>query len=246
VSHGDQNRIFHFAILASLALHALLFLGFPDLINSARRAVENFPPPILARLIAPEPVAPPVAEPSVAKEKPPAPPVPKPTPPKVAKPLAVPAPAPDPVPVAAPKPEPVSPTPPAESPSAAEVPPAPVASALPAQPAPQPGAAAAARAARTIGEYRLELIEAANRIKDSTRYPPIARDNNWTGSTTVGVVVAASGAPAVTVRGASRHPVLDQHALAIFRQAAREVPLPQELRGREFAVEVRMDFTLKD
>ena len=236
-----QNRVFHYAILASLALHALLFLGFPDLISSARRAVESFPPPILARLIAPEPVAPPpAAAPPVAKEKPPAPP-------KAAKPLAIPTPAPEAIATA--KPEPVAPVLPVEAtpePAIAEAPPAPVSSAPPSQPAAQPGAAAAAREARTIGEYRLQLIEAANRIKDRTRYPPLARDNNWTGKTNVRVAMAASGTPAISVQASSGHPVLDEHALVIFRQATREVSLPQELRGKAFAIEVRMDFTLKD
>jgi len=46
------------------------------------------------------------------------------------------------------------------------------------------------------------------------------------------------------VKGTSGHQVLDQHALAIFRQAAREVSLPQDLRGKEFAIDVWMDFTL--
>jgi periplasmic protein TonB len=242
MSDSAQNRVFHCAILASLALHALLFLGFPDLISSARRAVESFPPPILARLIAPEPAAPaPVPAPPIIKEKPPAPP-------KAAKPLAIPAPVPEPVPAA--KPEPVAPTPPAESvpaPATAEAPPAPVASAPPAQPAAQPGAAAAAaREARTIGEYRLELIEAARRIKDRTRYPPLARDNNWTGNTRVSVAVPPGGAPTVSVRGTSGHQILDEHALRIFRQATREVAVPQELRGRAFVVEVPMVFTLKE
>jgi len=143
-------------------------------------------------------------------------------------------------PAAAPAPEPA----PAQA-----VPPAPVAVAPPAsqsQPSAQAGEAAVAREARTIGEYRLELIEAARRIKDRTRYPPIARDNNWTGNTNVSVAVPAGGAPAVSVRGTSGHQVLDQHALSIFRQATQEVPVPQALRGKAFVVEVRMDFTLKD
>ena len=79
---GDsgQNRVFHYAILASLALHALLLLGFPDLIDRARRAV-SFPPPLIARLMEPEPAAPP-PPPAVEKKVEP----PKPAP-RLAKPV---------------------------------------------------------------------------------------------------------------------------------------------------------------
>lgn len=235
---GDQNRTFHYAVLASLALHALLLLGFPDLINSARRAVESFTPPIVARLMAPEPAgAPPAAE-----EKPP-PPVKK---PKAA--VVKPVPAPQPAPERAP----VAPVETAPAPPSAE-PPAPVASepalasapsVAPAPPAAQPGAPS--REARTIDEYRLELIEAAKRIKDRMRYPPDARDNNWTGTTQVSVAVPPQGRAAISVKGSSGHQVLDRHALTIFRQAAQEVPVPQELRGQAFVVEIPMLFTLTE
>ena len=241
MSDSAQNRVFHYAILASLALHALLFLGFPDLINSARRAVESFPPPILARLMAPEPAVAPAAP----TEAPRPVPVQKPAPPKPAKPVVKPAPDPEPAPAANAQPAPPSPVAPAEAPpapAAAEPAPGPVASVPAAPPGAQPGAPP--RDARTIGEYRLELIEAAKRIKDRTRYPPIARDNNWTGQTQVRVALAATGTPAISVKGTSGHQLLDQHALGIFRQATREVSLPAELRGREFAVDVWMDFTL--
>jgi protein TonB len=242
----NRNRVFHYAVFASLALHALLFLSFPDLLSSARQAVETFSPPILARLIAPEPTAPPAAE------KPAAPP-PK---PKAEKPVVKPAPLPPveprpspiPAPPAAepvPAPAAAGPAPPAAEPAPPAPAPGPVVSAPPAQPG-QPGAAAAAREARTIGEYRLQLIDAAKRIKDRTRYPPLARENNWTGNTGVSVAVPPQGVPGISVRGTSGHRVLDQHALSIFEQAAREVPVPQELRGKAFVVEVRMDFTLTD
>jgi protein TonB len=237
-SSNDPNRVFYYAILASLALHALLLLGFPDLLSSARRAVESFPPPILARLIAPEPAAPPEAE------KPP-PPVQKPKPAPV-KPIAKPTPSPLPAPVVEPEPTPPAPPVASAEPTPAPAPPAPVQAPVASTPPLQVGESAAAREARTIGEYRLELIEAARRIKDRTRYPPIARDNNWTGSTNVSVAVPPGGAPAVSVRGTSGHQVLDQHALNIYRQATQEVPVPQTLRAKPFAVEVRMDFTLKD
>lgn len=251
MTRGDHNRTFHYAVLASLVLHAVLLLSFPDLVSRARRAVESLAPPIVARLIAPEPAsAPPDEERKpppqekklpVAKKPPPAPrPVQKAVPPKVAEPAPLAKPVPAPEPVATPSSAPEA-APAAETAERAPAPAA-VTSAPAAPPGAQPGAPP--REARTIGEYRLELIEAARRIKDRTRYPPIARDNNWTGQTQVRVALAASGAPAISVKGTSGHQVLDQHALSIFRQAAREVTLPPDLRGKEFAVEVWMDFTL--
>ena len=253
MTRGDQNRTFHYAVLASLVLHAVLLLSFPDLVSRARRAVENLAPPIVARLMAPEPASAPPAEEQkpppeekklpVAKKLPPAArPVQKAVPPTVVEPapLAKPVPAPEPEPVAKPSSAPDA-APAAETAVPAPAPP-PVASVPTAPPGAQPSAPP--REARTIGEYRLELIEAARRIKDRTRYPPIARDNNWPGQTQVRGALAASGAPAISVKGTSGHQVLDQHALSIFRQAAREVSLPPDLRGKEFAVEVWMDFTL--
>ena len=253
MTRGDPNRTFHYAVLVSLALHAVLLLSFPDLVSRARRVVENLAPPIVARLIAPEPAsAPPAQERTpppeekkrpAAKKPPPAPrPVQNAAPPKVVEPAPVAK------PVTTPEVEPVA-TPssaPDAAPATETAEPAPTPAPVASAPAAPPGAQSGAppRDARTIGEYRLELIEAARRIKDRTRYPPIARDNNWTGQTQVRVTLAASGAPAISVKGTSGHPVLDQHALSIFRQAAREVSLPPDLRGKEFAVEVWMDFTL--
>ena len=62
MTRSDQNRTFHYAVLASLGLHAILLASFPDLVNTARRAVESFTPPIVARLIAPEPASAPPTE----------------------------------------------------------------------------------------------------------------------------------------------------------------------------------------
>src|SRR6185503_353769 len=100
MSDSGQNRVFHYAILASLLLHALLLLGFPDLIERARRAV-SLPAPLIARLMEPEAAAP---------APPPPPPVEKVEPPKPAPRLAKPVPK-------APQPAPVLPTPVVEQPA---------------------------------------------------------------------------------------------------------------------------------
>jgi outer membrane biosynthesis protein TonB len=177
-----DNRAFHSAILASLALHALALFAFPDFIDTARRAV-SLPPQIIARLMEPEPVAPPVETP------PPAPPVKKKesAPPKLVKP----------VPESATRPAPISdaePEPPVTEPQ--PVSPPPVASVAPV-PAPVP-AAPRTEVSESLSrdQYRIELMaEAARHAR--TRYPPrgyppLARENNWEGDVRVGVAVRAT------------------------------------------------------
>jgi periplasmic protein TonB len=231
-----DNRAFHSAILASLALHALALFAFPDFIDTARRAV-SLPPQIIARLMEPEPVAPPVETP------PPAPPVKKKesAPPKLVKP----------VPESATRPAPISdaePEPPVTEPQ--PVSPPPVASVAPV-PAPVP-AAPRTEVSESLSrdQYRIELMaEAARHAR--TRYPPrgyppLARENNWEGDVRVGVAVSANGRASITLKGSSGYEVLDQQALDSFRQAARGVALPQALRGKDFAIDVRATYRLED
>jgi TonB family protein len=228
VNRGDRNRVLHYAIVASLALHAVLLLGLPDLISGARHAA-SLPPKIIARLMAPEPVPVPAPPPQPpAQAAPPAPPKKKPPAPVIAKP------APErPVQV----PPPPAPTPPA--------PPAPVAEPAPARtmpaeeattavpvPAAPPVASAQMLEEQSADRYRMELIAAlARTIKDS--YPPQARDNNWEGDVLLGVVVRPGGNVSISVKRGSRFRVLDQGAVAALRQATQEVPVPPALRGKE-------------
>jgi protein TonB len=236
---SGQNRAFHYAILASLALHALVLFAFPDLFDPARRAVR-FPPPIIARLIEPEPAAPPPA----AVETPPAAPLQKSAPPKVAAAKRAPERAREPEPVRTP-PEPAAPA--AEAGASPfttaepELAPPPIASV---QPAPAP-AAPSAEAPESLSrdQYRLQLVDEARRHK---RYPPLARENNWQGDVLVAVVVGANGRTSVTLKGSSGYELLDRQALEMFRQAARVVAVPPALRGKEFALEVRAVYGLED
>src|SRR5688572_28233238 len=113
VVSDNPNRVFQYAVIASLALHALLFVAFPDLLDSARRAA-SIPPQIIARLMAPEPAPPAPAAPAEevqpparkkevkqeVKRPPPVAVVPVPAP-TMAAPVVEPAPAP-PAPVARP------------------------------------------------------------------------------------------------------------------------------------------------
>lgn len=228
--HVD-SRAFTYAVGASLALHAVLFV---------LRAPESQPPlpasaPIVAHLAEPEsPAAPPVVEPQ------PAPPPPKPKvdrpkpPPKVVQPEPAPA-APSPITVA-PVPEITSEPAPTPAPAPSVVVPGPVVTAPPAPPAPDPST--------LIAQYRSRFIGAAVRYK---RYPLPARDNGWEGDVIVHLEIAASGELAeVKVKRSSGHPVLDEQALEMFRLAAPEVPLPPALRGRAFGFDVRAVYSLKD
>jgi periplasmic protein TonB len=234
VNRGDRNRVLHYAILASLALHAVLLLGFPDLISGARHAA-SLPPKIIARLMAPEPIpvpapppqplpqAAPVVPPPPPKKKPPAPVLAKPAPerPVQVEPSRAPTPPAPPAPVAESAPAPVNP---AEE----------VAAAAPAAPtsAAPPVASAQMLEEQSADRYRMELIAAlARTIKDS--YPPQARDNNWEGDVLLGVVVRPGGNVSISVKRGSRFRVLDQGAVAALRQATMEVPVPPALRGKE-------------
>ena len=234
MNRGDRNRVLHYAILASLALHAVLLLGLPDLISGARHAA-SLPPKIIARLMAPEPIPvpapppqpPPQAAPAVPppqpKKKPPAPVLAKPAPerPVQVEPSRAPEPPVPPAPVAEPAPAPAKP---AEE----------VVTAAPAAPAPAapPVASAQMLEEQSADHYRMELIAAlARTIKD--RYPPQARDNNWEGDVLLGVVVRPNGNVSINVKRGSRFRVLDQGAVAALRQATQEVPVPPALRGKE-------------
>jgi periplasmic protein TonB len=227
----SDNRSFYYAMAASVALHALVLLAFPDLVATARRAA-SIPPQIIARLMAPEPEPEPPAHvpaPAAKAEKKKAPRATKPAPV-----ISTPQPAPGPI------------VPPAPPPVAAEAPapqPAPPVAAVESQPAPQAAQPAQPPESLSRDQYRLQLIDEARRHK---RYPPLARENNWQGDVRVDVAIAANGRPTVTLKGSSGYEVLDRQALEMFAQAARSVPVPPALRGREFTLELRAVYGLED
>jgi protein TonB len=226
----SDNRRFHSAILASLVLHALVLFSFPDMVDTARRAA-SIPPQIIARLMEPEPAPAPVPEkPLIEKPQPPQ---------AVQKPKPKPRPKREPV-ITAPAPAaPAAPPPPMTEPSPALTEPAPPVAAI----EPQPAAPQQAPEALWRDQYRVQLIDEARRHK---RYPPLARENNWQGDVLVAVAVGANGRAAVSLRTSSGYEVLDRQALEMFRQAARAVPVPPALRGKEFALEVRAVYNLED
>lgn len=227
------NRAFGYAVLASILLHALLLFALPSLRELAAQ-LPSPPLPLVARLVpivaksapavpAEELRKPPAAQPRPARERPVARPVP-----------ALQAPA----PVAQ-----------VERPAASE--PAPAAPVTSAAPGPvariEPQAAVAAPAAPDPGardRYRLQLVTAAAQFK---RYPRAAIDNNWEGEVVVRMTIGADGMiAALGIKSSSGYEVLDRQALEMFRTAKPFVLLPPELAGREFELELRAIYSLKD
>lgn len=234
--HGEESRVFHYAVLASIVLHGLMLFGF-SMKDASRRAAAT-PQPIVARLVQPQaaPAKPePVAPPRVEE---PRPPVAKPTPsPKPPPPVVKAAPT-APVQPVAPAPTPPASEPAAAPPSAA---PAPAAAAAPQSTAPvaRPGADVDAD---SLGRFRMQVIEAALRFK---RYPRVAMDNNWEGVALVRLVFGADGKRAsVTIARSSGHEILDRQALDTMTKAF--VPVPASLRGKEFTLEIPVMYNLKD
>jgi protein TonB len=232
---ASANRVFGYALLASIVLHAfLLAFKWPQLGEALKHPVEVLAP-IVARLMAQPPPAPPAPVPAPPVEKPvAAAPAPKPTP--QPRPEAKPAPAPrqEPQRIAEPAPAP-APTPaPAPAPPVAAVKPQPAAPVLPAVP----------DTAALIAQYRAALLAEAGRHK---RYPLVALDNGWEGEVVVRMAIAADGSvAALDVKSSSGHAALDRQAVEMFRKARAEVPLPEALRGRRFSLELRAVYNLKD
>ena len=219
---GRDRRTLQYAVAASILLHALLFASFPHLRDALRRGVSQ-PAALIARLIE----APPAVKPA-----PPEPEKPRPRP-------AKPAPAVKPAPLAKPQSQASVEVPPAPIPAPA---PAPEASGAPAaSSAPAPRAGADATDADVLAGFRRVVIDEAERIK---RYPPIARENNWTGRVVLGITVRANGAVSYRLTATSGYDILDQQALETLREAMQRVDVPAPLRGREFAFQVPFDFGL--
>jgi len=233
---GIGARRLRFAILASLIFHLLLLWpALPRLPDKEAALLQA-----TLRQLPPAPV---VAAPSLPSR------------------AVVPAPTPSPHP-------PVLATKTLDLPTSTPVPQAP---ALAADPAPPPGpvvalpAATAAKVApaaaspsgvlltlaNASGEaldglrgYRLSVASEARRFK---RYPPQAMAAGWAGTAEVRLEVGNDGRPrAATVGRSSGHESLDGAALAMIDAGALRAPLPESLRGRNFAVVLPVVFNLED
>ncbi len=248
VTYNDQNRAFHYAVLFSIALHGALLAVLSTLPAPESRAPA--PGPITARLAEPLPAAaPPAAPPTIPQAEPieprarekPSPPV-KPAPAVKPRPVAK-AQSKAPATVAPPEPSAPAAEPVLEGPPPPGPPPA--TSVARADPTPAPGAPSAETFdAGSLAQYRLQLISAARKYK---RYPRAAMDNNWEGDVVVRMVIGANGMiTALSVKSSSGHEVLDRQALEMFKRAKPLVQIPPALRGREFTIELRAIYSLKD
>ena len=111
-------------------------------------------------------------------------------------------------------------------------------------PSAQPGASAGGPDPGTVARYRLELMDLARRYK---KYPRIAQDNNWEGRVELRIAIGETGAvSSLTVKKSAGHAVLDDEAQAMIRTASARAAIPPALRGKAFALEIPVDFFLKD
>jgi protein TonB len=240
--YSEENRAFKYALAASIVLHGVLLFGVSQ--RDRTRVGESQMPSILARLVeSPAPV--PAAESprrSAAAKPPPQ------TKPAAPKRLAQPAPAPAVEPAAEPavvepqsaesqaQPGPELAAPQEDKPG----------SPIGAEAAMAPAAPAGARAddPGSLEKYRLQLKLVAAKYK---RYPRMATDNNWKGIVALRMVVGTSGQVAsLTITKTSGHEVLDRQAQEMFRNAAADVPVPPVLRGKQFAVDLAVDYYFTD
>ena len=247
VMYSGPNRAFNYAVLASVILHAALLFGF-----SLRERARPIEPavPIVAHLVELPPAvaaAPAAAAPQPEPMKPPSaarPPRPKPA---ASKPVAKEKPAPRIERTVEPRveeaqlveAEPAAPVPAPAAPAViADVERAPAASASAS--AGEAGGTRPGADARSVAEYRLQLIGAAPKYK---RYPRVARDNNWQGLVALRMAFSASGGVAsLSVTKTSGYDVLDQQAMEMFKSAAAAVPVPPLLRGKEFAFDLAVTY----
>lgn len=241
VMDDDPNRALHAALLGSLALHAVVFFTLPvrttvDVPPAPPEPILAYlreppevpkPPPALARKAEPPVVKPPPAVERKPKTRP-KPSAKKPLP-SIAEPQAAP-PTEPPVAVAP------QPAPRLEMPNKVETPP-------PAAPAPRADVAEP-RDELIVADYRAQLLSAARKFK---RYPPVARDNGWEGEAVVKIIMGTGAAEAeLALAASSGHAVLDRQALEMFRRALRLVPVPAQLQGKPFSVELRAVYRLND
>jgi TonB family protein len=217
-------------------LHTLVLSVLP-LLQEAQRA-RPARPSLSARIAKPvpvEPVAPSIIE--APAQVAPRPPAAKAASARAAPEKAVPPPS-APAPMASVEPARPAAEPVRVVPATPVVPPA-----APAPAAPQV-AAASGPDPGSIARYRLELMDLARRYK---KYPRIAQENNWQGRVELRVEFGADGAlSSLSVKKGAGRAVLDDEAQAMIRTASAKAAIPPALRGKAFALEIPVDFLLKD
>jgi protein TonB len=243
MSVREQHALL-FAVVASLALHAMVLLLAPGV--KPKKYVPELPtltavlrgPPQLeapAASAQPQPELQPPNPPRPPPESRPKPETTKPkaqTPPQLTAPSSQPAPA-----VSA-----------AES---AESKPGPTAPAGPAVPAPTTVAAAAPSATAARGEtidrdaaqrYVTQLATVAVKYQG---LPRVALENGWDGVSEVKLTIGENGRIREAIVGTSSgHDVLDQRAIDIVRKSAPLTEITGGLRNKEFTVFIPIRFIL--
>jgi periplasmic protein TonB len=219
----SQQRALLACVAASIALHAGVLMGFPEL----RRHPAPAPLVLTATLT---PVAPQEAAPEKQASV---------EPPRVRpKPRAAPRPE--------PHPEVVVPTVPAPAPAASPPEPPAVAEAAPPAPVAALGNEAAAPPAwdgATLQQYRTGLITFAKQFK---RYPAQAMERGWEGRVEIRITVRPTGAvDSARVKTPSGYRILDDQALDMVKRALARTPVPPALLGREFSVDIPVIFELQ-
>lgn len=105
---------------------------------------------------------------------------------------------------------------------------------------PVPPAEAAVLDAEGLRSYRMALAVASRQY---WRYPDGARQAALAGTATLQLVVLPLGGVTVSVAQSSGHPLLDEAALAMVAQSARQALLPESLRGKEFSLMLPVSFS---
>ena len=94
-----------------------------------------------------------------------------------------------------------------------------------------------------LDQYRVALLGAANRYK---RYPAIAMEKGWSGRVEIRLVIGTNGmTQSILVKTSSGFEVLDRTAVDMVTKAKPMTPIPPALRGREFAVDIPVIFSLQ-
>ena len=235
---GIATRRLRYAIVASLALHALVL--WPE----HQRLLTKDAPSLLHATLRARPQTQPFSD---------AVPVPPPVPARPPQATAAPVPV-----LASPVRTPETPS--LESPKAAPVPQLPSAVAdsgakpTPAAPSPvAPGSVsggllteggASGEAADGLRGYRLAVAVQARRFK---RYPAQAMASGWAGTAEVRIEVGSDGRPRpAAIARSSGHEVLDRAALTTIDAGALRARLPDSLRGKAFAVVLPVVFNLDE
>ncbi|MER2538572.1 MAG: TonB family protein [Azonexus sp.] len=95
-----------------------------------------------------------------------------------------------------------------------------------------------------LREYRLNLSREARRYK---RYPALARQRGLEGVVVVVVSTRAGlSEPQISLSRSSGQEVLDQQAMEMLSLAVRAARLPDSLRGRDFAIDLPIHFSLEE